>query len=102
MKEQLRMFWEQPDKIQAKAHLEQWCDWAWNSGIKILIEMANTLAKHRYGLLNWYEYPISTGPLEGTNHKIKTVKRQAYGYRNIEFFKLKITAVHQTKYALVG
>jgi hypothetical protein len=40
----------------------------------------------------------STGPLEGTNNKIKTKKRQAYGFRDHEFFKLRILAVHQTKY----
>ena len=47
-------------------------------------------------------YPISTGPLEGTNNKIQTMKRQAYGYRDEEFFRLKIYAAHLTKYALVG
>jgi hypothetical protein len=26
----------------------------------------------------------------------------AYGFRDMEFFKLKITALHTTKYALVG
>ena len=102
MKEQLRMFWEQPDKTKAEMHLKQWCDWATGSGIRILIQMANTLSMHRYGLLNWYDYPISTGPLEGVNNKIKTMKRQAYGYRDTEFFKLKIMALHETKYALVG
>jgi len=30
------------------------------------------------------------------------MKRQAYGFRDHEFFKLKILALHQTKYALVG
>ena len=40
-----------------------------------------------------------TGPLEGTNNKIKTMKRQAYGFRDKEFFKLKILAIHETKYA---
>jgi len=30
------------------------------------------------------------------------MKRQAYGFRDLEFFKLKILAIHQTKYALVG
>jgi transposase len=34
--------------------------------------------------------------------KIKTMKRQAYGFRDQEFFKLKILAIHETKYALVG
>jgi transposase len=40
--------------------------------------------------------------LEGTNNKIKTLKRQAYGFRDLEFFKLKILAIHKAKYALVG
>jgi transposase len=60
------------------------------------------LCAHRTGLLAWYEDPISTGPLEGTNNKIKTMKRQAYGLRDTEFLKLKIMALHETKYALVG
>ena len=68
----------------------------------MLKKFANTLRLHRQGLLNWYEYPISTGPLEGTNNKIKTMKRQAYGYRDTEFFHLKIYALHETTYALVG
>jgi transposase len=50
----------------------------------------------------YYDFPISTGPLEGTNNKIKTMKRQAYGFRDNEFFKLKIMGIHLTKYALVG
>ncbi|MBW1670095.1 MAG: transposase, partial [Deltaproteobacteria bacterium] len=48
------------------------------------------------------DHRISTGPLEGTNNKIKTMKRQAYGYRDMEFFKLKILGLHETRYALVG
>jgi len=49
-----------------------------------------------------YDYHLSTGPLEGANHKIKTMQRQAHGFRDLEFFKLKILAIHETKYALVG
>ena len=68
----------------------------------MLVQFADTLEEHQEGVLNFYRYPISTGPLEGTNNKIKTMKRQAYGFRDHEFFKLKILALHQTKYALVG
>jgi transposase len=50
----------------------------------------------------WYDHPISTGPLEGTNNKIKTLQRQAYGYRDQDYFTLRIYGLHQTKYALVG
>ena len=45
---------------------------------------------------------ITSGPMEGTNNKIKTMKRQAYGFRDKEFFKLKILAIHETTYELVG
>jgi transposase len=50
----------------------------------------------------WDDFPISTGPLQGTNNKIQTMKRQAYGYRDLEFLKLKILGVHEMKYAPVG
>jgi transposase len=40
--------------------------------------------------------------VEGINNKIKMMQRKAYGYRDIEFFKLKIMALHETKYALIG
>jgi len=102
MKEDLRQIWEQRDKATATRVLEDWIRRADQSGIKILNQMAATLGAHRTGILAHYDYPISTGPLEGTNNKIKTLQRQAYGFRDHEFFKLKIYALHKTKYALVG
>ena len=36
------------------------------------------------------------------NNKIRTMQRQAYGYRDQEFFILKLLALHESKYALVG
>ncbi len=68
----------------------------------MLQKFAETLVEHRRGILNYYQCPITTGPLEGTNNKIKTLQRQAYGFRDLEFFKLKIFALHETHYALVG
>ena len=102
MKEDLRQIWEQPNKATATRVLDDWIGRAEQSGIKILQKMAATLGVHRHGILAHYDYPISTGPLEGTNNKIKTMQRQAYGFRDHEFFKLKIYALHQTRYALVG
>jgi len=102
MKEELRLLWSQPDKATAEAFLADWIKRATLSGIRMLMKFAKTLATHRTGILAYYDYPISTGPLEGTNNKIKTMKRQAYGFRDLEFFKLRILAIHETKYALVG
>jgi transposase len=102
MKDDLRRFWEQPGKRFATTFLDGWIRRAEASGIKILQQMGKTLAAHRSGLLAYYDVMITSGPLEGTNNKIKTMKRQAYGFRDQEFFKLKILAIHETKYALIG
>src|SRR5271157_5065916 len=102
MKEDLRRFWEQPGKRFATLFLDSWIRRAEASGIKMLQQMAKTLAAHRSGLLAYYDVMITSGPMEGTNNKIKTMKRQAYGFRDREFFKLKILAIHETRYVLVG
>lgn len=102
LKEDLRLFWECWDYAEAKRFLQEWMAEAIASGIRMLYGMAKTLERHQEELLNYYRYPISTGPLEGTNNKIKTMKRQAYGFRDYEFFKLKIMSIHQCKYSLVG
>jgi transposase len=102
LKDDLRRFWEQPGKRFATTFLDGWIRRAVASGIKVLQQMAKTLAAHRSGLLAYYDAMISSGPLEGTNNKIKTMKRRAYGFRDREFFKLKILAIHETRYELVG
>ncbi len=102
LKEDLRQFWDQPDKTTAAAFLQGWVSRAASSGIRVLQQLSKTIAAHRSGLLAYYDFRISTGQLEGTNNKIKTLKRQAFGFRDQEFFKLKILAIHESKYALVG
>ena len=102
LKEDLRQLWQQSGKRQAAGFLDDWIARARASGVQMLQKFARTLQLHRTGLLNWYDYPISTGPLEGTNTKIRVLQRQAYGFRDQGFFKLKIYALHQSSYALVG
>ena len=102
MKEELRQLWDQPGKRFATVFLDGWIRRALASGIRMLRQMAATLATYRSGLLAYYDVMITSGPLEGTNNKIKTMKRQAYGFRDREFFKLKILALHETRYELVG
>ena len=58
MKEDLRRFWEQPGKRFATTFLDGWIRRAEASGIKILQQMAKTLAAHRSGLLAYYDVMI--------------------------------------------
>jgi transposase len=102
LKEDLRQIWMQANKRTARRVLRDWLARARASGIRMLTQFADTLEEHQQGILAYYDYPISTGPLEGTNTKIQLMKRQAYGFRDLAFFKLKILGLHETKHALVG
>ena len=102
MKDDLKQLWEQSGKFPARLKLLDWYHQAKASGVRVLQDFANTLLSHADGILAWYDHPISNGPLEGTNNKIKTMTRQHYGLRDQEFLKLKLYQLHETKYALVG
>jgi len=103
MKDDLRRVWQQEDKESAAFLLDDWIKRAAVAGIQMLKQFANTLAAYRSGILAYYDFDrLSTGPLEGTNNKIKTLQKMAYGFRDKEFLKLKIKGLHESKYALVG
>jgi transposase len=102
LKEDLSQLWNQSSKVVAGHFLKDWCRRARASGIRILQTMANTLEGYRTGILNWYDFSISNGPLEGINNKIGALQRMAYGYRNQDYFIAKLYALHLAKFALIG
>jgi transposase len=53
-----------------------------------------TLRKWRPEILNYFDYRITNGFVEGKNNRIKTIKRMAYGYRNLDNFRLRILATN--------
>lgn len=101
LKEDLQLLWDQLNEQDANQFLNLWCEQADSTGLTPLKKLANMLKSHRTGILNWYKHQISTGPLEGMNNKIKVLKRKAYGYRDFEYFNLKILDLHTSRYALI-
>jgi transposase len=101
LKEELSQLWLQTTRKKAEKFLNSWTKRAWATTIVELRKFAKTLLAHRSGILNWFDYRISTGPLEGFNNKIKVLKRKAYGYRDMEYFALKIYALHENRYGLL-
>jgi transposase len=45
---------------------------------------------HWARLANYFRYRVTSAVSEGINNVIKALKRRAYGYRNMEYFRLKI------------
>ena len=97
--EDLNQFWMQPSKEKAEALLNDWYALAMVSGIGRVTRFAKTLLSFRESLLAWYDQPISTGPIESANGRIRLLQRRAYGYRDREFLALRIYAMHDRVYA---
>lgn len=102
MKEELRHMWSCSDRTEADEFIMSWITRAEQSGVKMLFDFAKTIRRHYQSILAHYIYPISTGVLEGINNKIKTLSKQAYGFRDPHYYKLKIMNIHRAKYQLTG
>ena len=113
MKEQLRLLWSKPNKKSGRRFLATWIMDAIEAadyylqvtGTKVLEplrKLAQSLIRHFTGIINFFDHPITNGRIEGINNKIKTMKRQAYGYRDNEYFKLRLLHLHAQKACLVG
>lgn len=69
------------------------------AGMPEPIKKANrTLNKHQSEIINSFKTSFSNGPVEGTNNKIKVIKRTAYGFRNFENFRLRILVSLKNSY----
>lgn len=75
----------------AEKDLLIWIDLCKESKIEEFIEASKTIE-------NWLEYIVnsfidkrfSNGYTEGLNNKIKVIKRNGYGYKNFDFFRLRL------------
>jgi len=99
MKEQIRLFWTKPSAKEGTQFLCWWIMDAVESGIRELEKAGRTLLRHGMDLLNFFKHRITNGKTEGINNKIKTMKRQAYGFRDMDYFKLRLYSLHETQYS---
>jgi transposase len=102
LKEDLRMFWNLQDEQIGRRFLDTWINEARSLKLTHFVKLADTLERHYKGLLSYFKHRISTGPLEGLNNKIKVLKRQAYGFRDNIYFKLRLYFIHEGTPAFTG
>jgi transposase len=60
------------------------------------------MEKQLTSLMAYFRHRISTGPIEGLNNKIKVLKRQAYGFRDHAYFKLRLYFIHESVPTFAG
>jgi len=67
--------------------LRKWYFWATHSRIEPIKEAAYTIQRHWDGIVNWIDYKISNGILEGFNSIFQAAKAKARGYRRTDTIK---------------
>ena len=93
IKEALIQVFDQPSVQEAEATFDQLGNWIREAGIPPLKSWYEHLAGRWQHVAAYYLAPTTSALSEGINNVIKTVKRRAFGYRNMEYFKLKIMQV---------
>ena len=86
MKEEMLQLFQIDNTKEARDRWKKWFDAALNCGVPPLMKFARQKIKRLDGLIAHAKYHINTGRLEGFNNKIKVAKRNAYGFRNLNFF----------------
>ncbi|WP_083318483.1 ISL3 family transposase [Thalassotalea crassostreae] len=95
--EQLKELWYCESIEQSQSLWEVWWQQVQDSKLKPLLDFARKLKPYIHGIVSSAKYRLNTCTLEGMNNKIKLIKRMAYGYRDSEYFFLKIKAAFPGK-----
>ena len=90
LKEQALNIFDRKQKNIALRKLENWKKNVYESKIEEFAKLLKTLEHYWYGIENYFTHHVTNGASEGYNNKINIIKRRAYGFKDIEYFKLKI------------
>lgn len=88
MKTALKELWYAPDEETARQRWNEWYRQSQESGIRALKQLKGYVG----GIIASARHRLNTSILEGMNNKIKVIKRMVYGYRDNDYFFLKIKA----------
>jgi transposase len=90
LKEQFLCIYTAADRTEAWLNLKKWIVAALQSKIPEFVELGKKFFRKRHYVLNYFICKITTAISEGINNKNKRLKRMAYGYRDVQYFLLKI------------
>lgn len=98
IKESLTLAYSRKDEVIMAEDIIRIIDTCEASENKHLLWFKRLLENHFEGIIAHATYNISAGKIEGINNKIKTLRRQAYGYRDDEYFFLKLFDISRKSY----
>ena len=90
LKENFYDIMKSKNKEEAEKEISVWIMAAENSGLDRFIKCAGTMRKWIDSITNAFDCSYTNGFTEGSNNKIKVLKRNAYGFRNFRRFRNRI------------
>jgi len=90
IKEKLSEAYKMTDEAKMAKEISEIMDICKATGNKHLCWFKRLLDNHFEGIIAHATYDISAGKIEGINNKIKTIRRQGYGYPDDDYFFLKL------------
>lgn len=90
LKEQILDILDEKDRLTAIQRLSKWVRNIEIAGIEEFKVFLKTLKHYMYGIWNYFKHQVTNAGSEGFNNKIGVIKRRAYGFHDLEYFKLKI------------
>ncbi|MCB9061640.1 MAG: transposase [Halobacteriovoraceae bacterium] len=96
IKEGMHQIFESNSAPEARAKFEEMGEWINQAGV--FYELKKWWKTFNDGwdtFRNYFKYPVTSSLSEGINNVIKTIKKRAYCYRNMQYFKLKILQVSE-------
>jgi len=86
----LSIFDRNNDRNSAKVMILEWIENIKKTTFEALKKFARSIIKRLQTILNWFDCPVSNGKSEGVNNLIKTLLKRGYGYKDFEYFRLKV------------
>lgn len=90
IKERMISFFHCQKQEDALLTLDEIGVWIYQSGFKHLKRWFDNFYRNWDTAKNYFNHRVTTAVSEGINNVIKSLKRQAFGFRNMDYFKLKI------------
>ena len=90
LKEQVSDIFDEESPIEAWQRLNGWARNVKFSGLIPFKNVVKTMKRYYRGIFNYFKHQVTNAQAEGFNTKINIIRRKAYGFRDLEYFMLKI------------
>lgn len=93
LKEAFRDVFKATNLREGRKRLKAWEAQVRESGVPELLKVLGTIERRRSGIENFFQYRVANGMAEGFNNVVGTIKKQAYGFHDRDYLRLKIIRI---------